>query len=79
MRAISAARVGKIERPVSQGVRSLEVRWIFRVRWRLRWLSVKVRGGSALELKVYCGSPGILDLAGRARRRMEYWRSGPGP
>jgi len=41
---------------------------------QLRGLSVKVRGGLALELKVYCGSPGILDLAGRARGRMEFWR-----
>jgi hypothetical protein len=41
---------------------------------QLRGLSVKVRGGAALELKVYCGSPGILDLAGRARGRMEFWR-----
>jgi len=40
----------------------------------VRGLSVKVRGGSALELKVYCGSPGILDLAGRARGRLESWR-----
>jgi hypothetical protein len=29
MLAISAVRVGKTERPVTQGVRSLEVRWIF--------------------------------------------------
>jgi hypothetical protein len=37
---------------------------------RLRGPSVKVRGGGALEVKVYRGSPGILDLAGRARGRM---------
>ena len=47
---------------------------IYLVDPQLRGLSVKVRGGSALELKVYCGSPGILDLAGRARGRMESWR-----
>ena len=41
---------------------------------QLRGLSVKVRGGVALEVKVYCGSPGILDLAGRARGRMESWQ-----
>jgi hypothetical protein len=41
---------------------------------QLRGLSVKVRGGAALELKVYYGSPGILDLEGRARGRMEFWR-----
>jgi hypothetical protein len=88
------------ESPVTEGVRSLEVRWIFPgqietalAEWfgrfpaetqsredtylvdpQLRGLSVKVRGGSALELKMYCGSPGIFDLAGRARGRMEFWR-----
>jgi hypothetical protein len=74
------------ESPVAEGVRSLEVRWIFPgqletavAEWfgrflaetqsredtylldpQLRGLSVKVRGGSALEVKVYRGSsPGI--------------------
>ena len=37
-------------------------------------LSVKVRGGRALEVKVFLGSPGILDLPGRARGRMQYWQ-----
>jgi hypothetical protein len=37
-------------------------------------LSVKVRGGQALEVKAFLGSPGILDLPGRARGRMEYWQ-----
>jgi hypothetical protein len=37
-------------------------------------LSVKVRAGEALEVKVYRGSPGILDVAGRARGRMESWQ-----
>jgi hypothetical protein len=41
---------------------------------QLRGLSVKVRGGGALEVKVYCGSPGILEVAGRARGRMECWQ-----
>jgi hypothetical protein len=41
---------------------------------QLRGLSVKVRGGAALELKVYYGSLGILDLVRRARGRMEFWR-----
>jgi hypothetical protein len=36
--------------------------------------SVKVRGGCALEVKLYRGSPGILDVAGRARGRMESWQ-----
>jgi hypothetical protein len=37
-------------------------------------LSVKIRGGEAFEVKVYHGSPGILDAARRARGRMESWR-----
>jgi hypothetical protein len=41
---------------------------------RLRGLSVKIRGGAALEVKVYRGSPGILEVAGRARGRMEAWQ-----
>src|SRR5215472_12938522 len=39
----------------------------------LRGLSVKLRRGSALEVKVYQGSPGILEVAGRARGRLESW------
>ena len=75
------------ESPVTEGVRSLEVRWILRGQlgaavagWfgrfpagtesrvdtylldpQLGGLSVKVRGGGALEVKVYRGSPGILE------------------
>ena len=41
---------------------------------QLRGLSVKVRGGGVLEVKAYCGSPGILEVAGRARGRMESWQ-----
>ena len=37
-------------------------------------LSVKVRGGGALEVKVYRGGPGILEVAGRARGRLQYWQ-----
>ena len=37
-------------------------------------LSVKVRGDRALEVKVFLGSPGILDLPGRARGRLQYWQ-----
>ena len=89
-----------LQSPVTEGARSLEVRWIFPgqletavARWfgrfpaetqsrediylldpRWRALSVKVRGGSALEVKAYHGSPGILEVAGRARGRMQYWQ-----
>ena len=88
------------EVPVTEGVRSLEVRWIFpgqleagMARWFTRFpagtesredtylldphlpgLSVKVRGGGALEVKVYRGSRGLLDVAGRARGRVEAWQ-----
>ena len=88
------------EGPVTEGVRSLEVRWIFPGQletavagWfgrfpagtesredtylldpQLRGLSVKVRGGGALEVKAYRGSPGILEVAGRARGRLESWQ-----
>jgi hypothetical protein len=37
-------------------------------------LSVKVRASRALEVKMFLGSPGILDLPGRARGRLQYWR-----
>ena len=37
-------------------------------------LSVKVRGGGALEVKVFRGSPGMLEVAGRARGQMEFWQ-----
>jgi len=37
-------------------------------------LSVKVRGGRALEVKAYRGSPGPLELAGCARGRLESWQ-----
>jgi hypothetical protein len=37
-------------------------------------LSVKVRGGGALEVKMFRGSPGMLEVAGRARGQMESWQ-----
>ena len=37
-------------------------------------LSVKVRSGRALEVKMYGGSPGLLELAGCARGRLESWQ-----
>ena len=87
------------ESPVTEAVRSLEVRWIFPgqleaavARWfarfpatvesredtylldpPLRGLSVKVRGSGALQVKVYRGSPGILEVAGRARGPLQSW------
>jgi hypothetical protein len=41
---------------------------------QLRGLSVKIRAGTTLEVKAYRGSPGILDVAGRARGRLESWQ-----
>jgi hypothetical protein len=40
-------------------------------------VSVKIRGGGPVEVKVYRGSPGILDVAGRARGRLEAWQKWP--
>jgi hypothetical protein len=37
-------------------------------------LSVKIRGGRALEVKVYRGSPGLLEVPGRASGRLELWQ-----
>jgi hypothetical protein len=84
----------------TEGVRSLEVRWLFPGQlvaavagWfgrfpaettvvedayllnpHLPGLSVKVRAGRALEVKMYRGSPGLLEVAGRARGRLEFWQ-----
>jgi hypothetical protein len=41
---------------------------------QLSGLSVKIRGGRALEVKGYRGSPGMLEVAGRARGRLESWQ-----
>ena len=40
-----------------------------------RWpgMAVKLRNGRAFEVKVYRGSPGILEVAGCARGRLESW------
>jgi hypothetical protein len=88
------------QRAVIDGVRSLEVRWIFPgqletavAEWFGRFpaelqsredtylldpwsrgLSVKLRGGVALDMKEYRGSQGTLDLAGRACGHLESWR-----
>ena len=37
-------------------------------------LSVKVRGGGALEVKAYRGSPGVLEVARRASGRLDSWQ-----
>jgi len=37
-------------------------------------LSVKVRGGRALEMKMYHGTVGILDVPGRASGRIQSWQ-----
>jgi hypothetical protein len=88
------------EGQVTEGARTLEVRWIFpgqpgapMAEWlgrfpgqtesredcylvnpRLPGLSVKLRAGQALDVKVYRGSPGILEVAGRARGRLQNWQ-----
>jgi hypothetical protein len=41
---------------------------------QLRGLSVKIRRNGPLQVKVYLGSPGVLDVAGRASGRMESWQ-----
>src|SRR5580692_5424698 len=94
---MTAAQPGS---PVTEGIRSLEVRWIFSgqletavTEWfarfpaeletrddiyllspRLPGHSVKLRASAALEVKAYHGSPGILDVPGRAHGRLESWR-----
>ncbi len=47
---------------------------IYLVKPDLRGLSVKVRGGRALEVKQYHGTVGILDVPGRARGRIQSWQ-----
>jgi hypothetical protein len=88
------------EGQASEGIRSLEVRWIFAgqlapavTEWFGRFpakirtlddvylmdpdlpgMSVKVREGRALEVKVYRGSPGLIQVAGRVCGRLQSWR-----
>ena len=40
----------------------------------LRGLSLKIRAGRVLDVKVYHGCPGILEAAGRAHGRLESWQ-----
>jgi len=41
---------------------------------QLPGLSVKIRGGMALEVKMYHGNQGILEVVDRAHGRMEFWQ-----
>jgi hypothetical protein len=41
---------------------------------QLPGLSVKIRAGQVLEVKAYRGSPGILEVTGCARGRLESWQ-----
>jgi hypothetical protein len=40
----------------------------------LRWLAVKVRRGSALDLKAFLGSSGLIELPNGGRGALELWR-----
>ena len=40
----------------------------------LRGLSVKVRAGRSLEMKMYHGTAGMLDVPGRAHGRIQSWQ-----
>lgn len=46
---------------------------------QLHGISAKVRALTAFEVKVYQGSPGVLEVAGRALGRMEYWQKSSFP
>jgi hypothetical protein len=46
---------------------------IYLVDPQLHGLSVKLRHGRALEVKMYQGSPGVLEVPGRACGRLEPW------
>jgi hypothetical protein len=88
------------ESSVTEGVLSLEIRWILRgeldgavggwfersrpgvesredtylVHPNVSGLSVKVRAGEELDVKVYQGSPGILEVPRCARGRLQSWQ-----
>jgi hypothetical protein len=71
-RGSAARRACTGKRPTTGGRRAWPVRYLLDP--PLPELSVKVRRGRALEVKAYRGSPGILEVAGRARGRMESWQ-----
>jgi hypothetical protein len=58
--------------PFSGGIESREDNYL--VDRRSEGLSVKIRGGVRLDVKVTRGSRGILDVPGRARGRIESWQ-----
>jgi len=68
------AAVKRASRPGDQPAETQSREDTYLLNPQLRGLSVKVRGGSALEVKVYRGSPGILEVPGRARGRMQSWQ-----
>jgi hypothetical protein len=41
---------------------------------RIQGMSVKIRGGAQLDLKVASGSHGVLDVSGRARGHLQSWK-----
>ena len=47
---------------------------VYLVGRHIRGMSVKIRGGSQLDLKVARGTQGILDVQGRAAGEMESWQ-----
>lgn len=47
---------------------------VYLVGRHIRGMSVKIRGGSQLDLKVARGTQGILDVKGRAAGEMESWQ-----
>lgn len=51
-----------------------ERRDAYLLRHDMTGLSVKIRAGAALEVKVYRGSPGVLAVPDRARGRLESWQ-----
>ncbi len=40
----------------------------------IQGLSVKIRGGALLDVKVWHGDRGVFDLPGRARGRLQAWK-----
>ena len=47
---------------------------VYLLRSPLRWLAVKVRRGSTLDLKAFLGSSGLIELPNGGRGALELWR-----